>query len=63
MDKTGRGVDKTGRGRGVHQENHFLTKAFPGLQAISQGTSGTFSCPVMPCDALQHSWYSMVYYS
>ena len=44
--------DVHARLRKLHQENHFLTKAFPGLQAISQGTSGTFSCPVMPCDAL-----------
>ena len=44
-----------------HQENHFVIQAFPGLQAISQGTSGTLGCPVMPCDALQHSWYSMAY--
>ena len=36
----------------MHQENHFLTHTFPGLQAISQGISGTLSCPVMPCDAL-----------
>ena len=43
------------------QENHFVIQAFPGLQAISQGTSGTLGCPVMPCDALQYSWYSMAY--
>jgi hypothetical protein len=54
--------DVLGHGPGhPHQENHFVIQAFPGLQAISQGTSGTLGCPVMPCDALQHIWYSMAY--